>query len=182
MPFLSETARSKKVDFFLKNLPKNSRILEIGSKDGWVGEYLKSHGFKHYETIDLVGPADYVGDIKNYKMLGLVDGSYDVIVAFEVIEHVDCSAEIDALLSEHGVAFLTSPAPKWDWLCYLLELLGLNQKRTSSHSNLVDFTTDLAPLKPVLVKRIAFMAQWGVFKKSTNINMPTANTIPDVAS
>ncbi len=182
MPILSEAARSKKIAFFLKNLPKNSRILEIGSKDGWVGEYLKSHGFRHYETIDLVGPADYVGDIKNYKMLGLVDGTYDVVVAFEVIEHVDCSAEINALLSENGVAFLTSPAPKWDWLCFFLEFLGLNQKRTSSHSNLVDFSKDLSPLKPILVKRIALMAQWGIFKKSTNIDKPSTKNSRNVAS
>lgn len=34
---------------------------------------------------------------------------------------------------------LTFPVPHFDWNMKILEVIGINQKRTSPHSNLIDF-------------------------------------------
>ena len=40
MPILSDIARRKKVDFFLRPIPKDARILEIGCGAKWVSDFL----------------------------------------------------------------------------------------------------------------------------------------------
>jgi len=109
MPLLSDLARAKKIDFFLKPLLKEARILEIGSAGGWVGDFLKSNGWKDYIGLDLFPPADIVGDIRHWVDLGLKERSFDVIIAFEVVEHVDCFKECFDLLKPGGgtVAHIT---------------------------------------------------------------------------
>jgi uncharacterized UPF0146 family protein len=61
-------------------------ILEIGIGNKTVTNYLKQRGFS-VETCDFdkdLGP-DYVGDIRN---LPLKDEKYDLISAFEILEHI----------------------------------------------------------------------------------------------
>jgi 2-polyprenyl-3-methyl-5-hydroxy-6-metoxy-1,4-benzoquinol methylase len=45
-------------------------------------------------------PADIVGDILEWKRIGLQPESFDVIIAFELVEHVDCFQEFFDLLSQ----------------------------------------------------------------------------------
>ena len=90
MPLLSDLSRQKKIRYFLDPIPKDASILEIGCGSKWVGEYLRGNGWQHYIGLDLFPPADVVGDIRNWRELGLEAASFDVIIAFEVIEHVDC--------------------------------------------------------------------------------------------
>ena len=167
MPLISEFARRRKIDFFLNPLPKDSRILEIGSGSGWVGEYLRANGWKYYVGLDLQSSpgVDVAGDIKNWRELGLEPESFDVIVAFEVMEHVDCFVECLALLKPGGVVLATSPVPHMDWLLRLLECCGLNQKRTSPHDHLLYF----ADVEGFTERRIfvkAGLSQWGIFSKA----------------
>ena len=61
-------------------------------KGGWTG----------YHGLDIVPPADYVGDIRNWREIGLEPESFDVIIAFEVVEHVDCFKECYDLLKHGG--------------------------------------------------------------------------------
>jgi 2-polyprenyl-3-methyl-5-hydroxy-6-metoxy-1,4-benzoquinol methylase len=164
MPLLSQVARRKKIEYFLDRIPKDARILEIGSGQGWVGEYLKSEGWKNYTGLDIVPPADVVGDIRNWQALGIEKGSFDVIVAFEVVEHVDCFQECRDILKPGGMLMLTSPLPRMDWAMKILEFMGLNQKRTSPHDNLVNFK-DISLFKRKDIKIVAFMSQWGIFYK-----------------
>lgn len=164
MPFLSDIARKKKIEYFLDRIPRDGRILEIGSGGGWVGEYLKNNGWENYTGLDVTPPADIVGDVKKWKELGIAPESFDVIIAFEVVEHVDCFQECKDMLKPGGMLMLTSPVPHMDWFMKILETLGLNQKRTSPHSNLVYFNkVDCFDKKDV--KNVAFMAQWGIFYK-----------------
>jgi SAM-dependent methyltransferase len=163
MPLLSDIARGKKCEYFLARIPKTARILEIGSGTGWVGDYLRAGGW-NYTGIDLVPPADIVGDIKDWIRLGLQPNSLDVIVAFEVIEHIDFISEAFQLLKPGGRLMLTSPVPHFDWIMKTLEMVGLNQKRTSPHSTLVYF-----PMLPLFemedYRRVGGLSQWGILRK-----------------
>jgi hypothetical protein len=168
MPLLSAIARTKKCSYFFPQIPKDAQILEIGCGAGWVREYFKSGGWTGYTGLDLVPPADLVGDIKNWRALGLKPGSVDVIVAFEVIEHVDIIPECFSLLRSGGTLLMTSPVPSMDWVMKALEQIGLNQKRTSPHCNLVDFRT--LPLFQILDYRVvAGLAQWGILQKPLSV-------------
>lgn len=164
MPLLSNYARKKKIDYFLKPIPKEARILEIGCGDGWVGEYLRRDGWARYVGLDLAPPADVVGDIRQWRKLGLQPESFDVILAFEVVEHVDCFRECYDLLRNGGRLMITSPVPRMDWVMQILERIGLNQQRTSPHDHLIAFR-DVPFFEHREVKVIGFLAQWGTFWK-----------------
>ena len=164
MPLLSDLARRKKIAYFLDPIPKTARILEIGCGSRWVGDYLRSHGWSNYLGLDLFPPADLVGDIRRWRELGLTAESFDVIIAFEVIEHVECIADCRSLLKPGGRLLLTSPVPLLDWVMRLLETCGLNQRRTSPHSNLTYFRR-IAGFEFVEVRTVAGLAQWGVLKR-----------------
>lgn len=56
MPFLGDLARRAKLQFFLGQLPKDARILEVGCADGWFGEYAVRHGWTHLVGVDIVRP------------------------------------------------------------------------------------------------------------------------------
>jgi SAM-dependent methyltransferase len=164
MPLLSELASKKKIDYFTQQIPKDAKILEIGSGSGWVGRYLNEHGWTNYVSIDLFPPADIVGDICKWRDLGLTAESFDVILAFEVVEHVDCFEACYQLLKPGGKLMVTTPVPHMDWAMKLLERVGLNQKRTSPHDHLVYLSQ--APLfEERKLKTVAFLAQWGILMK-----------------
>ena len=164
MPFLSDLARKKKISWFLNPIPKDAAILEVGSGSGWVGDYFRENGWTNYTGIDLVPPADIVGDIGNWKTLGIQKASFDYIVAFEVVEHVDIFPACEALLKPGGKLLVTTPLPRADWIMKLLENVGLNQKRTSPHSNLL-YLKDVGGLQLISRRNVAGLSQWGVFEK-----------------
>jgi 2-polyprenyl-3-methyl-5-hydroxy-6-metoxy-1,4-benzoquinol methylase len=164
MPCLSEYAQKKKVRYFLQRIPKQARILEVGCGDGWVKEYLVGHGWTDYTGIDLRPPADIVGDIRSWRLLGLQSESFDAIIAFEVLEHVDCLRECCELLRPGGVLMVTTPVPSMDRVLKALEAIGLNQRRTSPHDHLIDLSR-VACFQQKTVRKIAFLSQWGVFTK-----------------
>jgi 2-polyprenyl-3-methyl-5-hydroxy-6-metoxy-1,4-benzoquinol methylase len=164
VPLLSDIARKKKSRYFFQGLSKDARVLEVGCGSGWVGEYLKGQGWGNYVGLDLFPPADVVGDVRNYASLGLAADSFDAIVAFEVVEHVDCFRACYDLLKPGGRMLITTPLPSRDWVMKLLERVRLNQKRTSPHDHLVDLTR--VPLfRDKQVKIVGCLSQWGIFVK-----------------
>lgn len=164
MPILSDYSRKRKCAHFLARIPKDHHILEVGAGAGWVGDYLRTGGWSHYTGLDLFPPADVVGDILQWRDLGLAPESFDTIIAFEVVEHVDCWAALGALLRPGGQLMATSPYPGTDWICRLLEYAGLSQQRTSPHSHLIDFRT-VPGFELVELRRVGLLAQWGLFRK-----------------
>lgn len=164
MPLLSDYARRRKLDYFLRGVPREARILEVGSGDGWLGRELKGRGWTSYVGLDQRPPADIVGSILEWARAGLKPESFDVIIAFELVEHVVCFKEMFALLRPGGLLMLTSPVPHMDWMCRLLEILGLNQKRTSAHDHLIYFA-EIPLFEPVALRTVGMMAQWGIFRK-----------------
>jgi 2-polyprenyl-3-methyl-5-hydroxy-6-metoxy-1,4-benzoquinol methylase len=169
MPLLSDYARRKKIEFFFDDLPKDARILEVGSGEGWVGTYLKQNGWTNYLGVDIKPPADIVGDLHDWRKLGLQPNSYDVIIAFEVIEHVDLYQEMFDLLRPGGRLLVTTPVPHMDWVCKTLERVGLNQQRTSPHSHLIYFK-DIPLFEPEDTRVVKLIGQWGKFRKPATAN------------
>ncbi|MFO1490474.1 MAG: methyltransferase domain-containing protein [Kiritimatiellia bacterium] len=173
MPLLSDIARRRKIDFFLKPIPKNAAILEIGCGSRWVGEYLTGNGWTRYTGLDLVPPANIVGDIKEWRKLGLAAESFDVIIAFEVVEHVDAFQECHDLLRPGGRLLLTTPVPAMDPVMKLLEWVRLNQKRTSRHDHLVDLR-HVRQFADKKIRVVSGLSQWGVFTKSDRDPLPSS--------
>ena len=131
---------------------------------GWLGQYLKDNGWNNYTGIDINPPANIVGDIRDWRKLGLKECSFDVIIAFEVVEHVDCFKECFELLTEKGMLMLTSPVPHMDWMLKILEIVGLNQRRTSVHDHLV-YLKDIPYFEDKEIKTIGFLSQWAILTK-----------------
>lgn len=162
-PIVSEISRQKKLQTLLDHLDPSCAVLEVGSGESWFSEQLRSRGFR-VTSLDLTPPADIVGDINDWRNLGIEQGSYDVCIALEVVEHVDCIDSLRAICRPGGLIFLSSPHPQWDWVMKILEFLRLTQKRTSPHSNLTDF--DQIPLQPLIKKRPAFIHQVALFRNA----------------
>ncbi len=163
MPLLSEIAKAKKINYFLKNIPKDSRILEIGCGEGWVKSYFLKNQYKFYTGIDIKPPADIVGSIKNWKTLGLKKESFDIIIIFEVVEHINCFKECYDLLKKGGELLITTPVPYFDWFCKFLEKVNLNQKRTSKHNCI--YIQNITYFKEKKIKKVGMLSQWGIFRK-----------------
>lgn len=148
----------------MADIPADARILEIGCGDRWVGDFLRSTGRANYTGLDLQPPADIVGSILHWRSLGLEAGAYDTVLAFEVLEHVPCYREVFDLLRPGGTLRLTTPVPHWDWACRVLELLGINQRRTSPHDHLV-YVEDIPFFEIVSNRRFMVTGQWAVLRK-----------------
>ena len=165
MPLLKTLARKKRLNYFIKPIPKYSHVLEVGCGTGWLGRYMAVNGWEHYTGIDLLPPADIVGNITQWQQLGLLPLSFDYIIAFEVVEHANIFQSCYDLLKNEGRLLVTTPLPHMDWLLKLLENMGLNQKRTSPHNHLI-YLSKLELFTPVELKKVGGMAQWAVLRKN----------------
>lgn len=173
MAVISAYAQRKKLEYFFSKIPKEARILEVGCADGWVGEYALKHGWVNFVGVDIVKPEntnfghDFIhGDINKWQDLGLEGGSFDAIIAFEVIEHGDFFEAFHDLLKPEGLLIYTTPVPHMDWACNILEKIGLNQRRTSEHTHLI-YSRDIPKFNKVETKVKGFISQWGVLQKRT---------------
>jgi 2-polyprenyl-3-methyl-5-hydroxy-6-metoxy-1,4-benzoquinol methylase len=166
-PLVSELSRRRKFALLVKHLPARSRVLEVGTGDGWFAERLRQRGHSVI-TLDLAAPADVVGDIHDWRNLALEEKSFDAVVAMEVIEHVDCLEELCALCKQNGLIMLSSPHPNWDWVMKILERVHMTQPRTSEHFNLTDFAT--IDLVRVVFLRPLFVHQVAIFRNACPAN------------
>lgn len=188
MAMLSDLARRRKLEYFLNWVPADARILEIGCADGWVGEYAVSHGWRDYTGVDVLDPGRPLphrfvhGDINHWADLGLHPGAYDAIIAFEVIEHGDFYDAIQALLRPGGLLLVTTPVPRMDWACRLLEAAGLNQRRSSPHTHLIRLRDLPTGLRPVRTRVRGGISQWGVFSNHGRPVAPAAGATQDSAA
>lgn len=153
-----------KLRLLLPHLKKNHKILDLGCGNMWLTNYLKKDG---YDCIgfSLTLPADIVGDVKKYKFK---KGQFDVVIALEMIEHVDCLKEIDYMLKPGGLLILSSPVPHLDWLSRILEKIGLFQDRETAHVNLFYLHQISSPFKLIYKKILLWIDQFGVYKKVKN--------------
>jgi 2-polyprenyl-3-methyl-5-hydroxy-6-metoxy-1,4-benzoquinol methylase len=160
-PVISELSRRRKLSLMEKYLTDHARILEVGSSDGWLTSRLRKKGFS-VVSIDIMPGADIVGDILQWREIGLKEHSFDATVALEVIEHVNCLNALKSLCAPDGLIILSSPHPKWDWVMKILELFHLTQRRTSPHINLTDFND--IDLQRIVFKRPLYIHQFAIFR------------------
>src|SRR3954452_11087520 len=158
--WLSQYARRKKLEYFLGAVPRDAAILEVGCGNGTAKRWAEGHGYR-VVGLDLRAPADIVGDVNEWRALGLAPHSFDVILAFEVIEHGDLAKALHDLIKPDGVLMLTTPVPRMDWACKLMESAGILQRRTGEHTHLVDIRR--YPHFRVVERRIrGLVSQWGI--------------------
>ncbi len=148
-----------------REFPEDASILDVGCASGWVKAWASPRGWDGVVGIDLSPPADIVGDVRDWKELGLEPHSFDVIVAFEVIEHCDIASALLDLLRPNGLLMVTTPVPRFDWICKALESSRILQPRVGPHSNLVDLR-DYAGFAVVDRRVKAVIAEWGVLRPS----------------
>jgi 2-polyprenyl-3-methyl-5-hydroxy-6-metoxy-1,4-benzoquinol methylase len=161
--WLSRYARTKKLPYFFAHIPPDADILDVGCASGWVGTWAVARGWKGVVGIDLRPPADIVGDVRDWKALGLQPHSFDVILAFEVIEHSDMAAALLSLLKPDGLLMVTTPVPRFDWLCKVLEGARILQPRVGPHTHLVDLR-EYSGFTVVDRRTKALIAQWGILR------------------
>ncbi len=86
-------------------VPKDARILDYGCGQGLFVEFLGLNGFTNVKGYDPYSKA--------YNHPKILDGQFDVIVAQDVIEHVEDPAkfleQLRNLLSPQGLAFIGTP-------------------------------------------------------------------------
>jgi hypothetical protein len=128
-----------------------------------VERWASDRGFNQVLGLDLIPPADIVGDIREWRSLGIAPHSFDAVVAFEVIEHGDIAGPLHDVLKPGGLLLATTPVPKMDWACNAMERMGLLQRRSSPHTNLTDLR--LIPGFEVVERRVkGLVSQWGILR------------------
>jgi 2-polyprenyl-3-methyl-5-hydroxy-6-metoxy-1,4-benzoquinol methylase len=160
---LSWLARQRKYAYFLPWVPKDARILDLGCAGNWFKQGAAQRGWTGVTGLDLAPPADIVGNVFDWRELGIEPHSFDAVTAFEVLEHGDFSAVIHDLLKPSGYLFATTPVPRMDGVCHALERVGALQQRTSPHTHLTDLRE--LPRFDVVDRKIkALISQWSVLR------------------
>jgi SAM-dependent methyltransferase len=159
--------------FFQDYLEMNSRILELGGSDGWLGNYLRDVGFRGYRRMNPDGPAgttgrwstaDFAGDVRDWRNLGIGPGSFDFIVAFDILQHIDCLSECFDLLAPGGRLLVIAPIPGREWISRLLSTLRLRPSPPSPSSRTEDFR-HLRGFRLVSSRTESFVERWAVLRK-----------------
>lgn len=126
---------------FGPHVPCGSEILEIGSADGPSVDWLAELGYRVATDLDPTGlrPGDVCAAADR---LPFGDATFDVLAAFDVIEHVafedDALSEFARVLRPGGWLLVSVPAYQWAW-SQLDELAGHHRRYT--RRRLVDATT-----------------------------------------
>lgn len=165
IPVRGARARRWREDLFLSGIQPHEQVLEIGCGSGWVKDFLSAKNCRNYTGLDLFPPADIVGDVLHWRELGLRPESFDVIVAFEIVEHVPCFQACHDLLKPGGRLLVTTPMPQFDWVMKILEAIGLNQKRTSPHSHLIHLES-VPGFRLTQLRKPFGIAQWAEMTKA----------------
>jgi len=168
---LSGAGRRFKINFSLKRLPKDGLILDFGCAENWFKQAAAERGFHNVVGLDLGPPADVIGDIRQWRALDLEPHSFDAIVAFEVVEHGDYAEALHDLLKPDGQLLVTTPVPRMDPICRLLEACRLLQQRSSPHTHLIDLRR--FPRFEVIERQVkAGLSQWGVLRPIPSSDPP----------
>jgi SAM-dependent methyltransferase len=103
---------------FLEYVGDAERVLDIGSADGPSVSWLAAQ--RQRVALDLDPRGLRQGDVCGSALaLPFADGAFDVVAAFDVIEHCDpesqAVAEVARILKPGGRFLMSVPAYKWAW-------------------------------------------------------------------
>jgi SAM-dependent methyltransferase len=129
---LTYSAREQHIRDAIRTVPADASILDVGAGQMPYRSLLDTGG-RRYVAVDIVGPAPVRGRAEELPFAG---ESFDVVVCFQVLEHVDSPEQAvrefarvlrpggRVLLSTHGV-FPYHPNPKdlWRWTAEGLDVL-----------------------------------------------------------
>jgi len=113
-------ARSELLEAALRDhLGRPGRLLDVGSADGPSVTWMR--GDHHHVSVDLDprGLPAGTGVQASALRLPFRDGGFDVVAAFDVVEHCDpegqALAELGRVLRPGGTLLLSVPAYQWAW-------------------------------------------------------------------
>lgn len=97
------------------------RVLDVGSADGPSVGWLRGHGHRVAMDLDPRGLAP--GDVCGSALaLPFASASFDVVAAFDVVEHcapeADALAEVARVLAPGGRLLMSVPAYTWAWTSF----------------------------------------------------------------
>lgn len=101
------------------------RVLDVGSADGPSVSWMQDRGKRVAIDLDYdaLGPGDVCGSA---EQLPFADGTFDVITAFDVLEHCPAEgraiAEFLRVLEPGGRLFIAVPAYQWAWTMFDTEV------------------------------------------------------------
>ena len=155
----------------LRKVPAKSVVLDIGCGERWAGEFLEARGIAKYVGVDAHSQhADVQCDIRLWSRSGGGVGAFDVVLAFEVLEHVWCRDELYDLVRPGGLLLATSPIKRWDWVCRALEHAGVFQRRTSEHC--VDARMNWSGNFSVVTRwRPLWIMEWVVLRRHERVHV-----------
>jgi SAM-dependent methyltransferase len=141
-------------------LPQKAEILEIGCGTGHNLAMLS--GFGHVEGLELDEEARALSEKRLGRkvmssplpeLAGVPDRHYDLIGAFDVIEHIDddraALASIAAKLKAGGTFMMTVPAHQWMWSAH--DVVNHHKRRYSKRA-----LRELIEGSPLRLKRIGY--------------------------
>lgn len=101
------------------HLGQPSRVLDVGSADGPSVGWMHEHGRRFALDVDPRGLAAGTGVCASALALPFADGTFDVVGAFDVLEHCDpeeqAMAELTRVLRPGGRLLMSVPAYEWAW-------------------------------------------------------------------
>ncbi len=100
-------------------------ILDVGSSDGPSVAWMEDHGRR--VAVDLDFEALNRGDVCGSALeLPFKDGAFDVVTAFDVLEHCEpesqAMSELARVLRPGGRIFVAVPAYQWAWTTFDVEI------------------------------------------------------------
>lgn len=154
--------RQRRIAFFFDDyLDPASRILEIAPAAESLEAYLKEAGFHRYTRLAASPPADVVGDVRDWRALGLAPASFEVVLAIDALDWNGDEAACRDLLAPGGMLFATAPIPGRASLARLLAALGMVPPRRQAEADL----SRVAGFATLAVCRRAFVEQWARLRK-----------------
>lgn len=156
----------RRVGFFFHDyVDPLSRILELGPEDGAFEPYLKEAGFHTYTRLDRRAPADVVGELGDWRALGLAAASFDLVLAPDLPSWPDGERACLELLVPGGQLFATAPIPGRGGLARALAALGVAPPPAVRPADRVVDLARLPGFLPLAVGRRAFVEQWARLRK-----------------
>ena len=161
--------RAEELLSFLSEIPRSSRILNMGCGDGKFSNFIKNHGFTNIVDADISisllksdkCPKRVLGDAENSSFNKDV---FDAVIMTDVIEHIENRTktiiELHRIVKENGKIFITYPNPLWVPILNALGKAGVKVDAKDGKVALHEFEDEIKPFFRVeLFKTIMIMSK-----------------------